>query len=152
LLFLVGVRTEFGSTLQITVLGQAILVETGSLQVGVTAVASLLAVALLGELLWQAVIDRRRDIGVLRAIGWARFQVAWLMMLQGMVLGIVCGGVGVAVSAAILVPVFGPGSFGILRPGAAAAAGGGALLGLVASALPAYRAATEQPAGVLRSV
>lgn len=152
LLILVAVRTEFGSTLQITLLGQAILLETGALQIGVTIVASVLAVALLAEILWQAVIDRRRDIGVLRAVGWARRQIAWLMMLQGMLLGLVCGAVGVVVSAAILIPVFGPGSFEVLLPGAVAAAGGGAFLGTVASVLPAYRAATEDPAGALRSI
>lgn len=152
LLILVAVRSEFGETLQITLLGQAILLETGALQIGVTVVASVLAVALLGEILWQAVIDRRRDIGVLRAIGWARSQIAWLMMMQGMVLGLLCGSVGVVVSALILVPVFGPGSLQVLLPGAAAAATGGALLGILASVIPAYRAATEDPAGALRSV
>ncbi|MBK5226940.1 MAG: ABC transporter permease [Actinobacteria bacterium] len=69
LLVLIGIRTQFGGSLQVTVLGQAILLKTGPLQIAVTVAASVLAVALMGEILWQAVIDRRQDIGVLRAVG-----------------------------------------------------------------------------------
>ncbi|HEX2195899.1 MAG TPA: ABC transporter permease [Actinomycetota bacterium] len=153
LLLLFAVRSEFGGSLQVTLLGQAILLETGPLQVAATVVASLLAVALLGEILWQSVVDRRGEIGVLRAIGWARGQVARLMVWQGVILGGVCGLFGVAAAGALLAFVFGlRETMSLIGPAAALAAFAGGALGLVASGVPAYRASRESPAGALRSL
>lgn len=153
LLLLLAVRAEFGGSLQVTVLGQAILLETGPLQVAATMVASFLAVALLGEILWQSVIDRRTEIGVLRALGWARSQVARLMVWQGVMLGGFCALLGVAVTGSLLVAVFGArDAAAIIGPAALVATAAGAVLGLVAAGLPAYRASRESPAGALRSL
>lgn len=153
LLVLIGIRTQFGGSLQVTVLGQAILLKTGPLQIAVTVAASVLAVALMGEILWQAVIDRRQDIGVLRAVGWARSQVARLMMWQGVMLGCTCALVGVGVTTVLLFGVLGIETTSSFLPLAlVGAVGGGALLGLLASGLPAYRASREVPSVVLRSV
>ncbi|MBK5227786.1 MAG: FtsX-like permease family protein [Actinobacteria bacterium] len=153
LMLIVGLRQQFGGSLQVTLLGQAILVDTGPLQTAVTVVASLLAVALLGEILWQNVMDRRTEIGVLRAIGWARSQVARLMLWQGFILGGGCALVGVLASGAVLLPVLGWETTGSLVSGGAPAAfGAGACLGLLAAGVPAYRASRQSPAGVLRSL
>lgn len=153
LLVLIGIRTQFGGSLQVTVLGQAILLKTGPLQIAVTVAASLLAVALMGEILWQAVIDRRQDIGVLRAVGWARSQVARLMMWQGVMLGCTCALVGVGITSVLLYGVLGIETTSSFLPLAlVGAVGGGAVLGLLASGLPAYRASREAPSVVLRSV
>lgn len=153
LMLIVGLRQQFGGSLQVTLLGQAILVDTGPLQTAVTIVASLLAVALLGEILWQNVMDRRTEIGVLRAIGWARSQVARLMLWQGFILGGGCALVGVLASGAVLLPVLGWDTTGSLVSGGAPAAfAAGACLGLLAAGVPAYRASRQSPAGVLRSL
>lgn len=134
-------------------LGQQILLSTGPLQIGVTALAAVMAVALLGEILWQAVLDRRREIGLLRAVGWARIQVASLMMGQGVMLGVCWALLGVVVALAILVALLGSsGLVAAFAPAAGLALAGGALLGLIASGLPAYRAAREAPSDVLRSL
>lgn len=149
---LTAVRSQFSGSLQVTVLGQAILVETGPLQTAVTGVTVLLAVALLGELLWQGVIDRRRELGVLRAVGWRRRHVAQLMVWQGALLGGCCGLVGVAVTASMLAWLLGDATVsGLVGSALLWSTASGVLLGTAAAGLPAWRAAHEVPAVTLRS-
>lgn len=153
LIVLVGVGTSFGGSLQVTILGQAILLQTGPLQIAVTVVAGVLAVGLLGEILWQTVIDRRTEIGLLRAIGWRRTQVARLLVWQGVLLGGSCAMLGVLVAGGLTAAVFGlRDTASLLATGAVGAVLGGCVLGMLASGLPAYRASKESPAGTMRSL
>lgn len=151
-LALVVVRQQFAGSLQLTVLGQSILVETGSLQLAATVIAGVLAVALLAELLWQAVRDRRREIGMLRAIGWRRRHVAQLMIWQGGLLGSACGLLGVALTVGVLARYLGFETLAdLVGPSLAVSAAAGGLLGVVAAGVPALRATAETPATNLRS-
>jgi hypothetical protein len=151
LFILVGTRQDFAGALQVTVLGQAILLKTGPLQTATTVVSGILAVALMGEILWQSVLDRRQDIGVLRAVGWAKRQVSGLMVSQGILLGTSCALIGASIASALVFLVVGSQATVIIAVGSVASLGGGAILGLVASAVPAWLAARERPAEVLRS-
>jgi putative ABC transport system permease protein len=62
-----------------------------------------LLVAMLGMLsaIWANVLDRVREIGVLRALGMLRKQVRRLVVLESMFVGVVGGVAGIAVGAAI---------------------------------------------------
>lgn len=98
---LITVQTQFAGTLQLTVTGQSILVDTGPTQALITVGIALVAVALFVELLWQSVHDRRAQIGVLRAIGWRRARIAGLTISQGAVLGAAAAACGIAVTFAV---------------------------------------------------
>jgi putative ABC transport system permease protein len=62
-----------------------------------------LLVAMLGMLsaIWANVLDRVREVGVLRALGMLRKQVRRLIVLESTFVGIVGGVAGIAVGAAI---------------------------------------------------
>jgi ABC-type antimicrobial peptide transport system permease subunit len=104
----------------------------------------------------MSVIERTREIGVLRALGWRQARVVWMIVresialsLLGSVAGIAIGtGLGLALNAL-------PFLRGFVRltytPGLMAQAMGTALvLGVVGGAYPAWRAARLQPVEALR--
>jgi putative ABC transport system permease protein len=129
----------------------------------VTAVLRLLAllVAAFGVMsaLMALELERTRELGVLRALGFTAGQVARLVVVETALLGLLAGVLAVPVGgalAAVLVFVINRRSFGwtmdlVLAPGALALA---PLLGLVAGLLgglyPATRMARISPAEALR--
>ena len=150
---LTSVRGEFAGSLQVTLLGRELLVATGPLQQAATYVAVGLAVLMLAELLWQAVRDRRREIGMLRAVGWGRQHVVGLMVWQGVMLGALAAVLGTLGTAGLLVAT-------VLQGGAALpllaatipwAALAGVVLGAAAAGIPAWAAARIPPAESLRT-
>jgi ABC-type antimicrobial peptide transport system permease subunit len=145
LMLIVGLQQRFSGSLQVTILGQQILLETGILQVAVAIVALVLAFALIGEILYQTVMDRAGEIATYRAMGWRKSQVARLMIWQGVVLGIGCALLGVATWGLVLVLTLGGDAWAIVASGALSAVVGGGLLGLAAAGLPAWRAASKRP-------
>lgn len=151
---LTSVRDQFAGSLQVTLLGQELLVATGPLQRAATGLAVALAVLMLAELLWQAVRDRRREIGMLRAVGWGRQHVIRLMIWQGVLLGVLAAVLGALTTTAILGATI-AGTAGVLpllgdTIGWATAAG--LVLGATAAGIPAWAAARIPPADTLRTV
>jgi len=151
---LTSIRDQFAGSLQVTVLGQELLVETGPLQQAGTAVAVALAVLMLAELLWQAVRDRRRELGMLRAIGWGRRHVVWLMVCQGVLLGALAAVLGALSTAGLLASTIAgtQAAIPLLVDTLPWAAGAGILLGAVAAGPPAFAASRIPPADALRTV
>jgi ABC-type antimicrobial peptide transport system permease subunit len=104
----------------------------------------------------MSVLERTREIGVLRSLGWRRRQVIGMILAEALALGIVGGTCGIVLGVAIawgitqipgvggmLVPRYGPGLF--VQALAVALATGG-LGGLY----PAWRATRMQPVEALR--
>jgi ABC-type antimicrobial peptide transport system permease subunit len=104
----------------------------------------------------MAVMERTREIGVLRAVGWGKRRVLGLIMAEAMILGI-SGGIGGGGIAYLLAKMmqFLPGigqaiepvwSTGIFFQASLTAL----LLGLLGGIYPAYRATRLQPTEALR--
>ena len=151
---LTSVQDQFAGSLQVTVLGQEVLLATGPLQQAGTGVAVALAVLMLAELLWQAVRDRRRELGMLRAVGWGRQHVVLLMVWQGVLLGALAAVLGALITSGLLAStIAGPGAALVILwqtlPWAAVA---GILLGATAAGVPAWAASRIPPAASLRTV
>lgn len=151
---LTSVRDQFAGSLQVTLLGQEVLVQTGPLQQAGTGVAVALAGLMLAELLWQAVRDRRRELGMLRAIGWGRRHVVWLMVCQGVLLGVAAAVLGAVSTAGLLAATIAGGQSALTMlvstlPWAALA---GLILGATAAGVPAWAAARIPPAIALRTI
>jgi putative ABC transport system permease protein len=106
--------------------------------------------------LLMSVLERTREIGVLRALGWRRRHVLGMVLQEALVLGAVGGSVGVAIGLGLtwLVTLI-PGLFGSIEPvyspelfvqAVVVALGAGLLGGLY----PAWRATRMHPAEALR--
>ena len=105
------------------------------------------------------VVQKRREIGILRAMGATRAQMTQVFLLQGALVGLTGSVAGVALAALLLwafshviqgadgLPLFVVG----LEPGLALGVTFGATLcGLIAAAAPARRAAQLDPAQAIR--
>lgn len=104
----------------------------------------------------MSVMERTREIGTLRAVGWSRRRVVRLVMGEAIGLSLVGGLIGVALGvgmATAVAQIPGVGSFleGSFSPALFAQGMGTALvLGVVGGAYPAWTAANLQPVEALR--
>ena len=123
------------------------------------AIALLVGAVGLMNTMYTAVLERRREIGVLMALGAQPSQIAALYLLEAGLLGLLGGalglaaGLGLAQSFALLLgsllqaPAI---SVGLDLTLLGVALGGAIGLGLLAGGLPAYRAAGLSPVDALR--
>jgi putative ABC transport system permease protein len=104
----------------------------------------------------MSVFERTREIGVLRALGWKRWQVLILIQLEAAVLGLGGGFLGIGVGwcalhlLAILPQTASIVSASLPWPLLAEALGIAVLAGLIAGAIPAWRGAQLSPVEALR--
>ncbi|MDR2877509.1 MAG: FtsX-like permease family protein [Chromatiales bacterium] len=101
-----------------------------------------------------SIVQRTREIGILRAMGATRRQMLTVFLLQGALLGLAGAIAGSACSYALAwaFNTFGPGLFQIvIWPGLLISASAIATLtGLIAAAIPARRAARLDPVAAIR--
>lgn len=122
----------------------------------VSFVAIIIGSIIVTNTMWMSVLERTREIGVLRAVGWSHRQIVSTIVLEatgvglvgwvlGGVLGIALASIATALPVAeqFLDPVFGPQPFLI---GLAVAV----VLSVLGALLPAWRATRISPAEALR--
>ena len=123
---------------------------------GVSAIAILIGGLGMMNSMVMTVLERTREIGTLRAVGWSRGRVMRLILGESMALSAVGGVVGVVLGFLMAeglasLPGFGAFFEGAWSPGIFAQGMGTALvLGLVGGLYPAWRAANLQPVEALR--
>jgi putative ABC transport system permease protein len=104
----------------------------------------------------MAVIKRREEIGVLRAVGYGRGDIVRILLAEAAMLGLAGAAVGTllaTVAAMVANSVFLGDPFAFTRSALlylGGAAGFGVVTSLVAGAYPAWRAANERPVEALR--
>jgi putative ABC transport system permease protein len=123
---------------------------------GVGAIALVVAGVSIANTMLMAVIRRREEIGVLRAVGYQRIDIVRILLIEAAVLGGFGAGAGIAVATPVVMVAnsvflgdplaFTPTSLGYL--GAAFAFG--ITVSVIAGAYPAWRAANERPVDALR--
>ncbi len=62
----------------------------------------LVCAGLILSIFWAIVVEKTRDIGILRAIGASRLGVMWIFLRYGLVIGVVGSGLGVALAWMII--------------------------------------------------
>jgi putative ABC transport system permease protein len=125
-----------------------------------TVILAVAAVALSLKSQLASVLERRREIGILKAIGWTDGNIVSQLLAESVLQAALGGLLGCALAAAFL---------GLAPVGALSGVGGAArvalspvvmlagvllalLGGVIAGAIPALRAARQRPAEALRSI
>jgi putative ABC transport system permease protein len=123
---------------------------------GTSSIALLIGILGIANTMAMSVFERTREIGILRALGWKRWQVLVLIQLEAVLLGLGGGLLGMAVgwgalrllSALPQTASIVSASFSL--PLMIEALGIAVLAGLIAGALPAWRGAQLSPVEALR--
>ncbi len=122
----------------------------------ISIVATLIGGIVVANTMWMSVLERTRDIGVLRAIGWSRRRIVGGIVLEATGVGIIAcavgslAGAGLAESATWL-----PTAGRFIQPGYTArpfllALTVAVVLSVIGALMPAWRAARVSPAEALR--
>ena len=123
---------------------------------GTSALAIIIGILGIANTMVMSVFERTREIGILRAIGWRRWQVQALIQLEAATLGLGGGCLGIAFGWSALrvlsvLPQTGSLVSASLRwPLLAEAMAIAVLAGLIAGALPAWRAGKLSPMEALQ--
>jgi len=123
---------------------------------GTSSIALLIGILGIANTMAMSVFERTREIGVLRALGWNRWQILILIQLESSVLGLAGGLLGIVFGwCALRLLAALPQTASIVSasfplPLLAQALGIAILAGLIAGALPAWRAAQLSPVEALR--
>jgi len=100
-----------------------------------------------------SVMDRRREIGILRAIGARQRDIQWLFLMEAILLSLVGGvlGIGLGIAASYLVAWFNGWQFIISTFAILLGVGVSSGVGIFFGFYPAYKAAKLDPIKALRS-
>ena len=149
LTLLLGVTLQQRGMLGGTLLGEFILVNVEGYHYAIVAIGLGLAFLSTFNGLLGSILERRREIGVLKAIGWRTASIARLFIAQGLLLGIVGGSFGALAGSLAFLYFYKSVSpdlalvilLGMSLPG---------LVGALAALYPARLAAKVPPAEALR--
>jgi hypothetical protein len=149
LVLMLAVTVDRQGAMSGTLLGEFILVQIEGYHYAIVAIGFGLAVLSLANSLLAGVLERRREIGVLKAVGWRTGTVGQLFVMEGILLGALGGLVGavlglvtfIALYESVSTSLIGIGLVGIVMP---------VLVGAVAALYPARVAARVPPAEAVR--
>jgi ABC-type antimicrobial peptide transport system permease subunit len=150
LALLVGVVTGRAGYLSGTLLGEYILLRIEAYHWWLVAVGFGLAAVGIGNSLLSGVLERRQEIGVLKAVGWRTGAVMGLFLAEGALLGLAGGLAGTALGLGVYLALyreFGVGLLGAAAAGLAVPVG----VGMLAALYPARVAARVPPAEAVRA-
>ena len=124
---------------------------------GISLVAVLIGGVGVMNTIMMSVVERTREIGVLRAVGWRRREVLKMIVGESFVLSLLGGWLGVGLGLGVVRALEGTPTLSAMLPSAFSFSlylrgmGVALGLGLVGGALPAFRASQLTPAAAMRS-
>ena len=123
------------------------------LVLALTSLALVAGTVLIANGVGLALVERQRELGVLKAVGYSAGQVLRVLLLENALLGLIGGGLGVAAAVLLLVVMRETGDVPLtIYPGIAVGLVGVAVALAVASALlVAWRPVRARPLDVLRA-
>jgi hypothetical protein len=149
LVLMLAVTVDRQGAMEGTLLGEFILVRIEGYHYAIVGIGFMLAALSLANSLLAGVLERRREIGVLKALGWRTGAVAQLFLAEGLLIGMLGGLIGAALGLAAFVGLYGTvspslGWIGLVGIGLPI------LVGLLAALYPARVAAGVLPAEAVR--
>ena len=149
LVLLLAVTVQQRGLLGGTLLGEFILVRIEPFHYALVGIGLGLAALSTANGLLGSIFERRREIGLLKAVGWRTGTVAWQFVVEGMLLGLLGGAVGALLGSAVFFSLYRALSpalgwvvlVGMSLPG---------LVGALAALYPARVAARVPPAEAVR--
>ncbi|MBE7532012.1 MAG: ABC transporter permease [Ardenticatenaceae bacterium] len=149
LVLMLAVTVDRQGAMSGTLLGEFILVQIEGFHYAIVGIGFGLAALSLANSLLAGVLERRREIGVLKAVGWQTGTVTRLFLAEGVWLGLLGGLAGALVGLATFIALYESvstslvwiGLVGILMP---------TLVGMLAALYPARVAAHVPPAEAVR--
>jgi ABC-type antimicrobial peptide transport system permease subunit len=132
-----------------TLLGEFILVRIEGYHYAIVGLGFGLAALSLANSLLASVLERRREIGVLKAVGWCTNTVLLLFLYEGALIGVLGGLAGAVLGAGVFTALYETVSLNLLWIGLAGA-GLPVVVGLLAALYPALVAANVPPAEAVR--
>jgi hypothetical protein len=85
------IAAGFGGQLDATVLGRHVAAEAGPAQMAAAALTALLGAGVGAQVILLSYVERRKELGCLRALGWPRRSVSALVAGQGLLLAAAAG-------------------------------------------------------------
>jgi len=151
-----GLLTLFGAAtlgmrgyLSGTLLGEYLLLRIEGYHYGMVMVVFIVAAFAMTDVMILETLERRREIGVLKALGWRTGAVARLFLLEGAVLGLLGGLAGTALGLAVYLGLYRSVGVGLVWA-VLAGLGVPTLVGVLAAVYPARVAAAVAPAEAVR--
>ncbi|AFK20997.1 ABC transporter permease (plasmid) [Haloferax mediterranei ATCC 33500] len=123
---------------------------------GLGSISLLVAGVSITNTMLMAVIKRREEIGVLRAVGYSKGDIVQILLLESVLLGALGSGVGIVIAIGVALvanSMFLGDPFAFTQSALLYLAGAiafGILTSLLAGVYPAWRAANERPIDALR--
>ncbi|RDI69916.1 ABC transporter permease [Halopelagius longus] len=123
---------------------------------GLGSISLLVAGVSITNTMLMAVIKRREEIGVLRAVGYTKRDIVWILLLEAALLGTLGAAVGVTIAFGVALAansIFLGDPFAFTRSALLYLVGAvafGIVTSVLAGVYPAWRAANERPVDALR--
>ncbi|MFC4617420.1 ABC transporter permease [Camelliibacillus cellulosilyticus] len=88
-------------------LGQYVAMHVGPTHFIAMGIALVIAILTTTEIMWQNISERRREFAILKAIGWRHSSIRFLILLEGMLIGLLSGVIGVGIAMVSIIFVYG---------------------------------------------
>ncbi|GIO22083.1 ABC transporter permease [Oceanobacillus sp. J11TS1] len=127
-------------------LGEYVALEIGSMHYYAIILSLIIAIMTTAELIWQNVLERTREIALFKALGWGNPRIYMMVLLEGAILGLISGIVGIFLSIGILSYLYGDSlSFGQWLWLVLINVGIPVVVGLFSAVFPSIRAVNIEP-------
>lgn len=90
-----------------TWLGQYVAMEVSSMHYIAMGVALLIAILTTTEIIWQNVSERQPEIALLKSVGWHNRSVYWIVLLEGIFIGLIAGVAAILLALGIVWKMYG---------------------------------------------
>lgn len=106
-MFFLFVSVRLQGVMFTSLLGEYVALEVGTMHYVAMGVSLLIAVLTTTEVMWQNINERRSEIAILKATGWRSANVRRLVLVEGGLLGLLAGLLGLVVAGGLVWNVYG---------------------------------------------